>query len=224
MQLPPVLCSLSCYWCHPLIIFHSCFQYPALYESWFSSFMYQHSCALCMCKYKQCKYIWWLWQCLCVCPLYKYTHKFECIWAPGFLCGCLKKKNIFIVLYNYVCSCLYHPFWLSFFCCLSDHWGCLLWLHWFSTAACSNERWKMNSMVWVWGNWSAPSFPWLSEATGWGRWKKYRQCETEFPVALCQELKLFVVFPGYYLSQHAKLHGRYGLVTISKYTRRSERR
>lgn len=120
MQLPPVLCSLSCYWCHPLIIFHSCFQYPALYESWFSSFMYQHSCALCMCKYKQCKYIWWLWQCLCVCPLYKYTHKFECIWAPGFLCGCLKKKT-FLLFFTTTCVlvCIIHSDYLSSAVCLT---------------------------------------------------------------------------------------------------------
>lgn len=45
MQLPPVMWEQSCYWCHPLIIFHSCFQYPAFYEAVFSSFMCSHLCA-----------------------------------------------------------------------------------------------------------------------------------------------------------------------------------
>lgn len=45
MQLPPVMWEQSCYWCHPLIIFHSCFQYPAFYEAAFSSSMCSHLCA-----------------------------------------------------------------------------------------------------------------------------------------------------------------------------------
>lgn len=46
----------------------------SLYECRFSSFMCQHLCVFCMCKYGQCKYICWFHRRLCVYEHYINAH------------------------------------------------------------------------------------------------------------------------------------------------------
>lgn len=67
---------------------------------------------MCVCKYGLCKYI-------CT-----------------FMCVCTSLQVCVLV-----CVSTY-PDYQSSDVCLSDHWGCLLWLHWFSASACSTKRRK----------------------------------------------------------------------------------
>lgn len=88
MQLPPVIWEQRCYWCHPLIISHSCFQYPAFYGAHFHLL-----CArICVHLFVQI----WIVQthlhiCVCVCVLVSLHCVCSCLckylsWLPVLWC------------------------------------------------------------------------------------------------------------------------------------------
>lgn len=96
---------------------------------------------LCVCKYRLCKYIWWIHGRLCVCALCIYTH--INLYACVLMCVCVRARVCLCVCHSLqvlVCVSTYPDYQSS--ACLSDHWGCLLWLPQFSAATCSNETRK----------------------------------------------------------------------------------
>lgn len=118
-------CESICYWCHPLIIFHSCFQYPAFYEGVFSSFM------------------------CCI-----YVHMFVQIWdcantsARSFVCACLFTACLFffvqvpilitspLMLPSLLLGLFYSDHWINVAASTNkNHWirdlfvRCRVWVH-----------------------------------------------------------------------------------------------
>lgn len=136
---------------------------------------------ICMCKYRLCKYIWWIQRCLCLCV---------CVCALYYI-----HVNLYVCLR--VCSCLcQYQSWLPVFCCLTTvvvSFDCidLVLLH----AVMKDKKWTACS--WVWGNWSAPSFimvlrrrraRWREENGGvWGLWNSCSAaCVYECVCDLCK--------------------------------------
>lgn len=134
MQLPPVLWEPSCYWCHPLIIFHSCFQYPVLYEGVFSSFMCPRLCAY-VCANIDCANT--------------SAHSCVCVQLYKSVCSFVSVPTLITSLLLSVCLTTGA---VSFDCIDSVLLRAVL------------KNGKM-SVLWVWGNWFAPSFSWYSGAT-----------------------------------------------------------
>lgn len=205
-----MLWTLSCYWCHPLIIFHSCFQYPALY----TRVGFHLLCvSICVCFVRANMDSANTSACfICVFVFVHYINSHTNLYARvhSLLCvgGCVFKIIIlFTTMCVLVCVVLtdYEP---SVVCQTTEavSFDCidLVPVH----AVMKDEKWTAWSECEVIGLHLVSH--WFTKVARWGRWKKPWEREVNFTWALLYANKWIAVYIfSLYLDdrEHAKLQG-----------------